>query len=658
MHSTKQHYYMTWPFLLPRWQKRLLMLGADLALLPLAVWFSFCLRLGSWQPVMNDGVWMLLAAPLLTIPVFMGLGLYRAVIRFISGHALMAVFYGVTLSTLLLGLTGSVIDWEGIPRSVYPIYWGVAFLMIGGSRYFTRRYYHATQHYPDPIKVVIYGAGQSGTQLAATLETLPEYRVAAYVDDNPRLQKSIIQGIPVLAREALPALLEKQDIAQVLLAMPSATHAQRNEIIHYLEPLDVYVRTIPGLVDLVSGSHSISELRDIEIDDLLGRPSVLPDPTLLQHCITNKAVMVTGAGGSIGSELCRQIVRLQPSRLVLFEMSEFALYQIEQELLQLSHREELSVPLIPVLGSVQDRDRVEGVLKTYAVNTVYHAAAYKHVPMVEHNPVEGIRNNVFGTLHTAQAAMAAGVQRFILISTDKAVRPTNVMGASKRMAELVLQGLAQQRSRTTFGMVRFGNVLGSSGSVVPLFRQQIRAGGPITVTHPDIIRYFMTIPEAAQLVIQAGAMATGGDVFLLDMGEPVRILDMAKRMIRLSGLEVQDEENPYGDIRIDFTGLRPGEKLYEELLIGDASESTSHPRILKAHEQALTWAEMEYVLKQMANACQGYDLHTIHRLLKQHVQGFKHPETHPGLSSLPPTLPILRKTPSNQPDLPIATCAA
>jgi FlaA1/EpsC-like NDP-sugar epimerase len=590
---------------------------------------------------------MLFAAPLLTIPIFVGLGLYRAVIRFISGHALMAVLYGVTLSTLLLSVVGGMADWHGVPRSVYPIYWGVAFFMIGGSRYLTRRYYHATRPYAHSINVVIYGAGQSGTQLSATLETLPEYNVIAYVDDNPRLHKAIIHGLPVLSRDALPALLEKKAVAQVLLAMPSATQAQRNEILHYLEPLDVYVRTIPGLVDLVSGNQSISELRDIEIDDLLGRLPVLPDPKLLQHCISDKAVLVTGAGGSIGSELCRQIIRLKPSRLVLFELSEFALYQIEQELLQLSSSENLSIPLIPVLGSVQDRTRIESILKTYAINTVYHAAAYKHVPMVEHNPIEGIRNNVFGTLHTAQAAMAAGVQRFILISTDKAVRPTNIMGASKRMAELVLQGLAQQSSPTTFGMVRFGNVLGSSGSVVPLFRQQIRTGGPITVTHPDIIRYFMTIPEAAQLVIQAGAMATGGDVFLLDMGEPVRILDMAKRMIRLSGLEVQDDDNPYGSIRIDFTGLRPGEKLYEELLIGDASEPTSHARILKAHEQALTWLEMEQVLKQLTTACQDYDMPAIHRILKQHVQGFKHPETQPSVSSLPLKLPVAFKPPAN-----------
>lgn len=622
-------HYTASPFLLPRWQKRLLMVGTDVILLPLAVWLAFSLRLGDWQPILHDGIWMLLAAPVVTIPLLVSLGLYRAVIRYISGHALMAVFYGVTLSTLALTVAGVIFDWEGIPRSVYPIYWGVAFLLIGGSRYLVRRYYYALQRHPAQINVVIYGAGQSGTQLAAALENLPEYQVFAYVDDNPRLQKAIINGVRVHSRDKLPYLIATHDIHQVLLAIPSATSAQRTEILHYLEPMDVHVRTIPGLIDLVSGNQTISELRDIEIDDLLGRSPVLPNDNLLSSCITDKAVMVTGAGGSIGSELCRQIIRQQPSCLLLFELSEFALYQIEQELIQIAQQEQLSVPMIPILGSVQDRKRVENVLRTYRVETLYHAAAYKHVPMVEHNPVEGIRNNVFGTWRAAEAAMNASVERFILISTDKAVRPTNIMGASKRMAELVLQGLAQLNSKTTFSMVRFGNVLGSSGSVVPLFRKQIQAGGPVTVTHPDIIRYFMTIPEAAQLVIQAGAMATGGDVFLLDMGEPVKILDMAKRMIRLSGLEVQDDEHPYGDIRIDFTGLRPGEKLYEELLIGNLPEPTNHTRIFKAHEQSAPWIEFERVLHRLDMACQHEDMLMIHRLLRQYVQGFKHASTLP-----------------------------
>lgn len=625
-------------FTLPRWQKRLLMAASDFTLLPLAVWFSFCLRFGSWQPTLNDGAWLMLAAPLLTLPIIMGAGLYRTVIRFIGNHTLTTVFYSLTLSSVLLAVTAALFDWQGIPRSIYPIYWGVAFLLVGGSRYLMLRYHQSLRHKPDRISVAIYGAGQSGTQLAIALENLPEYRVVAYLDDNPRLHKSIIHGVSVHSREVLPKLLEKQDIQQILLAMPSATQAQRSEIVRYLEPLDVHVRTIPGLNELVSGQHSIAELREIDIDDLLGRLPVQPDPELLHHCITHKAVMVTGAGGSIGSELCRQIIRLQPTCLVLFELSEFALYQIDQELSNLAASEGLNVPLIPVLGSVQDRARVEDVLRTYQVDTLYHAAAYKHVPMVEHNPVEGIRNNVFGTLHTAQAAAACGVSHFILISTDKAVRPTNVMGASKRMAELVLQGLAQLPGNTTFGMVRFGNVLGSSGSVVPLFRKQIQAGGPLTVTHPEIIRYFMTIPEAAQLVIQAGAMAAGGEVFLLDMGEPVRILDLAQRMIRLSGLEVRDEYTPHGDIRIEFSGLRPGEKLYEELLIGEAPETTGHSRIFKAREDALEWRELERILAQLQTACRQYNLPVIYRLLKLHVQGFKHSGNMPGVGGNHPAV--------------------
>lgn len=613
-------------FSLQRWQKRLFMLGADLILLPLAVWLSFALRLGSWDPPLQDGLWLMLAAPLVTLPLFVSLGLYRAIIRFISGSALLAILKGVTVSALLLATISLLFDWQGIPRSIYPIYWGVAFLLVGSSRYLVRRLYQAIQHHPERINIAIYGAGQSGTQLAIALENSAEYRVVAYLDDNPVLHKAVIHGITVHAPQMLPILMESAQVKQVLLAIPSAQPAERRQVISYLESLDVHVRTIPSLVELVSGKNAIADLREIEIDELLGRAPVTPDTDLLARCIRGKSIMVTGAGGSIGSELCRQIIRLQPTCLVLFEISEFALYQIEQELLRLSAQQHLNVPLVAALGSVQDRKRVEEVLRLYKVETLYHAAAYKHVPMVEHNPVEGIRNNVLGTLHTAQAAQQVGVARFILISTDKAVRPTNIMGASKRMAELVLQGLAQLPTTTTFGMVRFGNVLGSSGSVVPLFRKQIQAGGPITVTHPDIIRYFMTIPEAAQLVIQAGAMATGGDVFLLEMGEPVKILDMAKRMIHLSGLAVQDEANPDGDIRVEFTGLRPGEKLYEELLIGDSPEPTDHARIFKAHEQALDWADMELILAKLELACQQHDLKQLHRILKRCVHGFNHPD--------------------------------
>lgn len=632
--TNAQKRYAIQPFLLPRWQKRMVMLSVDVLLLCLAVWLSFALRLGDWLPDMKEGEWLLLVAPIVTLPVFTAFGLYRTIIRHASNHTVFAILQGITLSTLLLAASGALFNWEGIPRSVYPIYWGVAFLLIGGSRYLARHYYQRLQQKTIRTPVIIYGAGQSGAQLGVALNALHQYRIVAYIDDNQRLQNASINGIKVFDRKHLPELIETHQVKQVLLAMPSATSTERQAILHYLEPLDVHVRTIPSLADLVAGHNTISELRDIDIDDLLGRLPVAPNEYLLGTCITRKVVMVTGAGGSIGSELCRQIMYLQPTCLVLFELSEFALYQIEQELLELKQQNHLNTPIIPVLGSVQDRQRLETTMRRYQVNTLYHAAAYKHVPMVEHNPVEGIRNNVFGTWHTAEAAMNANVERFILISTDKAVRPTNIMGASKRMAELVLQGLAQLPSNTTFGMVRFGNVLGSSGSVVPLFRKQIQAGGPLTVTHPDIIRYFMTIPEAAQLVIQAGAMAEGGDVFLLDMGEPVRILDMAKRMIRLSGLEVQDDDHPHGDIRIEFTGLRPGEKLYEELLIGSVSEATQHARIFKAHEQAIPWEECrQQLLNKLELACQQEDLASIQRICKRYVQGFKHNANTPAAAS-------------------------
>ncbi|MGV6852266.1 MAG: polysaccharide biosynthesis protein, partial [bacterium] len=598
-------------FMLSRWQKRLIMLSADLLMIPLALWISFALRLGTWTPPLNDGTWLLLAAPLLSIPVFAKLGLYQAVIRFLGNQALSTVVKGVTASTIGLILITAIFQLEGIPRSVYIIYWGTALLFVGGSRHLVRRFYHHTHNSTRRANVVIYGAGSSGAQLAQALFNSPEFRPVLFIDDNPQLQKSFVHSLKIYAPNELPELLERYQIKQVLLAMPSVQQFRRREILQALEHLPVHVRTIPGLVDLVSGS-SIAELREIDIDDLLGRQPVSPDSTLLTRCICEKNVMVTGAGGSIGSELCRQIVRQQPNKLVLFESSEFALYQIERELIELCQHEGLRVDIIPVMGSVQNQTRVENTLYLHAIQTLYHAAAYKHVPLVEHNPIEGIQNNILGTWRTAFAAYKVGIERFVLISTDKAVRPTNVMGATKRMAELGLQALAQQVSAeqksTTFSMVRFGNVLGSSGSVVPLFRKQIKQGGPITVTHPDIIRYFMTIPEAAQLVIQAGAMAKGGEVFLLDMGEPVKIVDLAKRMIRLSGLQECTQTTPDGDISIEFTGLRPGEKLYEELLIEGDAEPTAHQRIFHAHEESVTWQEYQHIIETVTTACNRNDL--------------------------------------------------
>ena len=624
-------------FSLPRWQKRIIMIGADLLILPFAIWISFALRLSTWTPRLNDGVWLMLIAPLVAFVIFTKLGLYRSIIRFMGVKALQSVIIGVTLSTLVLWVIATLANWKGIPQSIYPIYWGTALLLIGGSRYLMRRYYqllNSRQHQQQRAPVIIYGAGQSGAQLASALEHSEHYRAVAFLDDNTSLHKSLIQGLSIHSPSHALRLIESYGVKHIFLAMPLIVHTRKRHIIQSLEPLPVHVRTIPTMTELLSGQRSIDEIREIDIDELLGREAVAPNQELLTICIKNHHIMVTGAGGSIGSELCRQILRQQPSSLVLYELSEYALYQIEHELLEMNRSEGLDIPIVPVLGSVQDRQRLDETIKANQIQTLYHAAAYKHVPLVEHNPIEGIRNNTLGTYHTAQAALAHKVKHFVLISTDKAVRPTNVMGASKRMAELVLQGISEQSQDTRFSMVRFGNVLGSSGSVVPLFRKQIQQGGPITVTHPDIIRYFMTIPEAAQLVIQAGALAQGGEVFLLDMGEPVKIVDLARRMIHLKGLSVKDETNPYGDIAIEFSGLRPGEKLYEELLIDDNAQSTQHPRIRQAYEDYLTWPEIQQVINTLQYACSQRDLLTVYQVLLQHVNGFK--PTH-----LPANLAIL-----------------
>ncbi len=627
-------------FQLPRGQKRLIMLLADSLLLPLALWISFALRLSTWTPDLKEGEWLLLLVPLVTIPAFIRLGLYRAIIRFLGQQAIYAIFKGVLFSALALVILAYIFKLEGIPRSVYIIYFINAFLLVAGSRHFMRRLYHGSLPQSQKTPVAIYGAGASGAQLAQALFSSPEYHPVLFLDDDPTLQKSFIHSLKVYAPTQLDALLKPYGIQQVLLAMPSASPHQRRAILQKLEPLAVHVRSIPGMAELVSGKRSIAEIREIEIDELLGRAPVAPNEQLLSHCIRHKTVMVTGAGGSIGSELCRQILKWQPSKLVLFESSEFALYQIERELLE-DATYAINVAIVTVLGSVQNQQRVKETLTLHQVNTLYHAAAYKHVPLVEHNPIEGLRNNTLGTYRTAEAALNAGVEHFVLISTDKAVRPTNVMGASKRLAELVLQGFAQRSNQTCFSMVRFGNVLGSSGSVVPLFRRQIKAGGPITVTHPDIIRYFMTIPEAAQLVIQAGAMAKGGEVFLLDMGEPVKIVDLARRMIHLSGLSLKDKQHLEGDIAIKFTGLRPGEKLYEELLIEDQANPTEHPRIFKANEAYLPWTELVAMIEQLQNACHIQNMQTLYSLLECHVQGYQRPEIKPvALVSLPETLPV------------------
>lgn len=605
---------------LPRRHKQVISVVADFLLLLLAFWSALAFRFETLNPEFAIYGWQMLAAPLLAIPIFIRLGLYRAVIRFMEDRVVFVVAGGVTLSVVLLAAGFALTHTPGLSRSVLGIYWLLAIVYVGATRFIVRSYFLRAERGQDSrIRIAIYGAGRAGTQLAYALRAGREYLPVAFFDDNPALQNSEVAGLRVYSSNDLTSVLTEKNVNELLLAIPSATRTRRVEIIDRLEGLHCKVKLVPGMADVVSGNITVDAIREVEIDDLLGRESVAPDAALLGKCITGKVVLVSGAGGSIGSELCRQIIRLQPSRLVLMELSEFALYSIEQELTGLCVFHSLQIELVPVLGSVIHQHRNEKVMKSFGVQTVYHAAAYKHVPLVEHNPIEGLRNNAVGTRRMAEAAVSAGVETFVLISTDKAVRPTNVMGATKRLSELILQALARQGGggdkTTRFCMVRFGNVLGSSGSVVPLFRKQIAAGGPITLTHSDITRYFMTIPEAAQLVIQAGSMGLGGEVYVLDMGKPVKILDLARRMVHLSGLELRDEMHPDGDISIEIVGLRPGEKLYEELLIGENVEGTPHPLIMKAYEHELSWEELSEGLANLDIACQAFDFEKVLVLL-------------------------------------------
>ena len=623
---------------LSRRDKRLAALLVDALLLPLALLIAFDLRLSAWWPEeLAQHGWMFIAAPLLAIPVFSHFGLYRTVLRYAGSKAFIEVSKAVSLQALLLMGVVLMVGNGGVPRSVFVIYWLSSLALVIGSRFFAQvGLKSALRSKQSPVRVVIYGAGSAGVQLAQALQAGWEVEPVAFIDDKRGFHGREVLGLKVYPRGTLGALIERYDISQVLLAIPSASVRRRREVLTLLERYPVQVKTVPSLHELVWEKASVEQIRDVDIEDLLGREPVAPDESLMAACITGKSVLVTGAGGSIGSELTRQIFMLQPAKLVLYESSEFSLYQIERELRKFSsiyRSGEARTEIIAVLGSVTDKAGLKTVFDAFAIDTVYHAAAYKHVPLVEQNPAAGTYNNVYGTLYTAKAALAANVSTFILISTDKAVRPTNVMGASKRMAEMVLQGLARheavlhgltkQYQTTRFSIVRFGNVLGSSGSVVPLFREQIRSGGPVTVTHQHVIRYFMTIPEAAQLVIQAGSMGKGGDVFVLDMGEPVRIYDLACRMIALSGLMVRDEGNPEGDIEIQVTGLRPGEKLFEELLIGDNVTATEHPRILRAHETALPWSQLVTVLEQLELACAQRDANRVTTLLRHAVNEYR-----------------------------------
>lgn len=636
---------------LPRRQKRLIQVSTDVVLVWAALWLSFIVRLGL-DDLVNPFIshtWLFLSAPVIAIPLFIRCGLYRAVMRYFGNDALIAIIKAVSLSSLILGV---VVYWYSnhqnvVPRSIIFNYWWLSLIMIGGLRlamrqYFLGDWFSAAQHVPFTNRdnglprVAIYGAGAAGNQLVAALRMGRVMRPVAFIDDDSGIADRVISGLQVYKPKHIQRMIDATGVQEILLAIPSSNRSRRREILGFLEGFPLHVRSVPGFMDLASGRVKVDDIQEVDIVDLLGRDAVPAQDELLEHCVKGKNVLVTGAGGSIGSELCRQILALQPTTLLLFEHSEFNLYSILSELEQRVVRESLSIRLLPILGSVRNPSKLRDVMKTWKIDTVYHAAAYKHVPMVEHNIAEGVLNNVIGTLNTAQAALEVGVENFVLISTDKAVRPTNVMGSTKRLAELTLQALSRevapvlfgdtcnvsQVNKTRFTMVRFGNVLGSSGSVIPLFHKQIKSGGPLTVTHPKITRYFMTIPEAAQLVIQAGSMGQGGDVFVLDMGEPVKIIELAEKMIHLSGLSIRSDKNPHGDIALEFTGLRPGEKLYEELLIGDNVAATQHPMIMSATEDYLSWDELKAKLAELLAAVEQDDYSRVRQILRDTVSGY------------------------------------
>jgi FlaA1/EpsC-like NDP-sugar epimerase len=603
---------------LPRRLKRFISVCTDCLMIPLALWTAITLKTG--DPEINFADWpAFVAVVAVSVPIFVRAGLYRAVIRFLGHKAIFAVALSVAVSSFILGLVGALFQIPALTWSIVAIYAFVALLYVAGSRFVVRYYLLRRYLMPTVARVAIYGAGDAGAHLSNLLLTTRAFDPVVFIDDNTGLRGRMINGLKVHLPDRLPSLIKVHGIDRILLAVPSLTRRRRREILTQLEPLGVHVQTVPDVEQLVTGTANLTDLREVDVCDLLGRDAVPPKAGLFDACIHDRVVMVTGAGGSIGSELCRQIIGLSPKRLILFEMSELALYNIERELRAIADKNTPPVELVGLIGNAHDRFRLRDIFIAYRVQTVYHAAAYKHVPIVEQNVIEGINNNVISTWHAAEAAHEAEVETFVLVSTDKAVNPTNVMGATKRFAEIVLQGLQRRSSKTRFCMVRFGNVLASSGSVVPLFNEQIKAGGPVTVTHPEVIRYFMTIPEAAQLVIQAGSMAEGGDVFVLDMGKPVRIGDLARRMIHLAGLTVRDEKHPEGDIEISYTGLRPAEKLYEELLIGNNVTGTEHPMILRAIEHSLPWDRVQEFLNEVMAAMSRFDCQRSLQLLSDVV---------------------------------------
>jgi FlaA1/EpsC-like NDP-sugar epimerase len=648
---------------LPRYGKRIFVVFLDISLCVISVWLAYYLRLGVFVAPTKSVLLVMFSSILIAMPIFLVSGLYKEIFRYSGLPAMIAVSRAVLIYGLLFSTVINFRIIEGVPRTVGLIQPVLLMLLVGGSRVGAQVCFGASKRKPRKSnlpKTLIYGAGEAGRQLASAMEDSEIMCVVGFIDDDLRLEGNILNGLPIYSPDSILELIRTESISDVLLAVPSISRQRRNDIIKMLKTHKLVVRTLPALSDIAMGKVKVSDIIDLDIEDLLGREAVNPNEQLLNHNIRGKTVLITGAGGSIGGEMCRQILRLKPRRLLLVEMCEYALYQIHQELQALSacdhdvlcafesdeknrygdglSKGELIMSpsiIVPLLASVCDEARMHIIMETWRPHTVYHAAAYKHVPIVEQNPIEGVRNNIWGTRVCAEVALRNSVSNFVLISTDKAVRPTNIMGATKRMAEMVLQALADvqfksgeeseslRKGHTIFSMVRFGNVLGSSGSVVPIFRDQISKGGPITLTHPEITRYFMTIPEAAQLVIQAGAMGEGGDVFVLDMGKPVKIIDLARRIVELSGMTVRNEANPDGDIEIINTGLRPGEKLYEELLIGDNPQVTRHPRIMKALEQHLSWAQLKQRLDEIYDAMNRNDVECIRLLLKQTVNGYQ-----------------------------------
>jgi len=594
--------------------KRIISIIYDCLAITLSIFLATYFRLGTLSIELNSGNLGCLFITLgVSIFTFIRLGLYRAVLRYMAHQAILTVLIGVFASSIALAASSYFLH-AGIPRTVPIIYIFTALIFVGVPRALIRSIVQMF-HPKGAIPTLIYGAGQRGNQLALSMQNSEEYRPVGFLDSDKRLKGSSIRNLTVYHLDQLPALIPANNVGLVLLAFDKESKSEQRKIVRQLELLHIPVRTLPPLSEIIDGKANTGDIRDIQIEDILGREPVSPNHELLSTNIHQKVVMVTGAGGSIGSELCRQILKQNPKELILFELNEHNLYKLNHELEELIKHEGKTLTIAPLLGSVQDSNRLSSIMEHYKVATVYHAAAYKHVPLVEQNIIEGLKNNIFGTQRCAQAAIQTNVETFVLISTDKAVRPTNLMGASKRIAELTLQALAKEKHNTCFSMVRFGNVLGSSGSVVPKFRQQIESGGPVTVTHPEITRYFMTTPEAAQLVIQAGAMAKGGDVFVLEMGEPVKIADMAREMILLSGLTVQDDANPEGEIAIEYTGLRAGEKLYEELLVGDNCTGTQHPRIMRAEEEFITWQQASETLSEILQLAEELDHHGLRALI-------------------------------------------